>query len=100
MKGRHVSSERQIEANRLNAQRSTGPSTPEGKQRVASNALKHGLTAKQMVLPNENPEDYDEFRSAMWNDLNPHGATEEVLADKIVNDAWRLRRVPGFEVAL
>jgi hypothetical protein len=57
MKGRReelfVSSELQIEANKLNAQRSTGPRTPEGKQRVASNALKHGLTGKQIVSQRE-----------------------------------------------
>jgi hypothetical protein len=95
-----MSSERQNEANKLNAQRSTGPRTPEGKQRVASNALKHGLTGKQVVLPYENPDEFDEFRSALLKDLDPRGALEEILADKIVADAWRLRRVPGLEAAL
>ncbi len=65
-----MSSDLQIEANKLNAQRSTGPRTREGKQRVASNALKHGLTGKQIVLPDENPDDFDEFRSAFWNALD------------------------------
>jgi hypothetical protein len=51
-----MSSDRQIEANRQNAQRSTGLRNADGKARVASNALKHGLTGKQMVLSNENPE--------------------------------------------
>jgi hypothetical protein len=95
-----VSSERQIEANKINAQRSTGPRTPEGKQRVASNALKHGLTGKQIVLPNENSDEFDEFRNAIWNDLCPQGAFEEVLADKIVADAWRLKRVPVLQAAI
>jgi len=95
-----VSSQRQIEANRLNAQKSTGPRTPHGKQRVASNALKHGLTGKQVVMSNENPADFDEFRSALFSDLDPQGALEELLADKIVADAWRVRRVPVLEAAL
>ncbi len=95
-----MSSERQIEANRLNAQRSTGPRSPNGKARVASNALKHGLTGKQIVLPNENAEEFEAFRITLWTDLAPQGALEEELAGKIVADAWRLRRVPILEAAL
>ena len=92
-----MASDRQIEANRQNAQLSTGPRSPEGRQRVASNALKHGLTGKRIVLPNENPDEFDAFRGALWFNLDPQGALEEVLAEKIVADAWRLRRVPVLE---
>ena len=48
-----ISSDRQIKANKQNAQHSTGPRTENGKARVALNALKHGLTGKQIVLPHE-----------------------------------------------
>jgi hypothetical protein len=95
-----MSSERQIEANQLNAQRSTGPRSPDGKARVASNALKHGLTGKRVVLPNENAEEFEAFRIALWNDLDPQGALEESLAENIVANAWRLKRVPMLEGAL
>jgi hypothetical protein len=95
-----MTSQRQIEANRLNAERSTGPRTPDGKERVASNALKHGLTGKRVVLPNEDPEEFDAFRSALWVELGPQGALEEVLAEEIVADAWRLRRVPILEATV
>jgi hypothetical protein len=95
-----VSSSRQIEANKLNAQRSTGPLTAEGKGRVGSNALKHGLTGKQLVLPNENADDFDEFRRDLLNSLDPQGALEEFLANKIIADAWRLKRVPLLEAAI
>lgn len=44
-------SERQLEANRQNAQLSTGPKTVEGKNKVKWNALKHGLLAKSVVVP-------------------------------------------------
>lgn len=95
-----MSTERQTRANRANAQHSTGPRTTVGKQRVASNALKHGLTGKQIVLPNENPHEFDAFRCSLWRDLNPHSAMEEILAERITADAWRLRRVPTLEAAL
>ena len=95
-----MSSDRQIKANKQNAQHSTGPRTENGKARVASNALKHGLTGKQVVLPGEDPAEFDAFRSDLIADLAPQGALEEFLAEKIVADAWRLRRVPQLEAAL
>jgi len=94
-----VASECQIKANRLNAQRSTGPRTADGKARVALNALKHGLTGEQAVLPNENREDFDAFQNDLMSELNPHGALEGTLAERIVIDAWRLRRVVLLESA-
>ena len=95
-----MSTERQIESNRKNAQRSTGPRSAEGKARVASNALKHGLTARRVVMPDENFEEFDTFRLGVLGDLNPNGENEQDLADKIVRQLWRLRRVPALEAAL
>ena len=95
-----MSNDQQIEANRLNAQRSTGPRTPAGKTRVSSNALKHGLTGRDVVLPGENPDDFDSFRAGLLTSLDPQGELEAALAEKIVADFWRLRRVPIFEATL
>src|ERR1035437_480355 len=95
-----MSNDQQIAANRLNAQRSTGPRTPAGKTRVSSNALKHGLTGREVVLPNENPDDFDSFRAGLLTSLDPQGDLEGALAEKIVADFWRLRRVPIFEATL
>lgn len=50
-----------------------------------------------MVLPSENPDDYDSYRSDLLNSLNPKGELEAALAEKIVIDSWRLRRVPILE---
>ena len=95
-----MSSDRQIEANRQNAQRSTGPRTADGKARVGLNALKHGFTGRQVVLPNEDPEEFDTFRAGLLNALQPHDELERSLAERIIIDEWRLRRIPVLEAAL
>jgi hypothetical protein len=94
------SSDRQVAANRLNAKRSTGPRTLAGKAKVSVNAVKHGLTGRDVVLPGENAEDFDTFRSELLTCLDPQTALESSLAEKIVADAWRLRRAVTFEAAL
>ena len=95
-----MSSDKQIEANRLNAQRSPGPRTPAGKARVSLNALKHGLTGRDVVLPGENADDFDSFRAGLLASLDPQGELEGALAERIAADLWRLRRVPIFEATL
>ena len=72
----------------------------EGKRKVSQNALKHGLTAKQVVIFDEDPNDFDDFRDAIWKDLNPCGAREELLAEAIIVDAWRLKRIRRLEAAV
>src|SRR5260370_30377070 len=73
-------SEKQLEANRQNARKSTGPRSAEGKFRASRNAVKHGLTAESVVLPNEDPAEY-ESRLQEWlvhfpppNDRHPRPA--------------------------
>ena len=95
-----MSSDKQIAANRLNAQRSTGPRTPSGKAKVSPNALKHGLTARDVVLPGENPDDFESFRADLMASLDLEGTLENALGEMIVDYLWRLRRVPIFEATL
>jgi hypothetical protein len=95
-----MSSERQVKANRQNAQLSSGPRGIKGKARVAANALKHGLTAKRTVLPNEDPKEFEAFRSALHDDLDPQSPTEELLVQKFVADAWRIMRSLKLERAV
>ena len=91
-------SEAKLEANRVNAEKSTGPVTPEGKSNSSMNALKHGLRArKAILLPNETEEDYMVVRKAMLYDLDPRGMAECIIADIVIDSAWRLRRIPTFE---
>lgn len=89
-----------IEANRANSQNSTGPSTPEGKQRSASNSLRHGLTAKTPLLPAEDPQAYQDFCRAYIDDLQPAGALERQLAEKMADMEWRLKRCRHIEQSI
>ncbi|MBN2128115.1 MAG: hypothetical protein JW741_01410, partial [Sedimentisphaerales bacterium] len=84
--------EAQMAANRLNAQKSTGPRTAEGKAKVAQNAVKHGLLARDAVIRGEDPDEFALFRDEMLDELAPVGALESMLAGRIVGLAWRLRR--------
>jgi hypothetical protein len=95
-----MASEAQIAANRLNAQKSTGPRTAEGKARLARSALQHGLTAATLVLFDESEEDFDEFHSGVSLDLEPVGSIERALVERIAILSWRLRRASRTEAAL
>jgi hypothetical protein len=94
-------SERQQEANRRNAAKSHGPTTPEGRAAVRMNALKHGLTAAEIILPTvEEKIDFEQFRAAFEEECQPVGPIEQVLVEDLVAARWRMNRVrkmePGF----
>jgi hypothetical protein len=92
-----MASAAQIEANRLNAAASSGPTSPEGKARSSRNHFRFGLfSTHNCVLPEEARE-YSKLSKALWKDLNPVGAVEELLAVEIVRAAWRLHRCATAE---
>lgn len=95
-----MASEKQLIANRANALKSTGPRSLQGRQRVGQNALKHGLAAKDAVTKLESKKKFEEYRSSLVSQLCPIGAAEELLCEKIVTTAWRLRRVVRMESAI
>jgi len=89
---------RQLASNRANAMRSTGPRSPEGKAVVALNSVTHGLTATTIVHPAESREDFIQYRNEMLDDLAPQSRFELDIAERIIANSWRLRRVPGIEI--
>ena len=95
-----MASEAQIAANRLNAQKSTGPKTAAGKARVSQSALWHGLTAASLVVLDEDEADFDDFHNWLTRDLEPRGTFECSLVERIAVLSWRLRRVAKAEAAL
>jgi hypothetical protein len=92
-----MATQAQINANRLNAQKSTGPRTAEGKRAVSQNAVKHGLFARDAVIKCEDPAEYELHREALLDDLRPVGAIESMLAERIVSLSWRLQRVERMQ---
>jgi hypothetical protein len=68
-----MASIKQIEANRSNALNGKGPRTAEGKARSSRNALTHGLTAKEIVIPGEDVAAYRSFEQQLIHDLQPNG---------------------------
>ena len=96
----NVISNKKLEANRRNALRSTGPMSLEGKKQVSRNALKHGLTAEKFVVIGENIKELERFRDRMIEALKPVGIEQEVIAEKIIEIAIRLKRIKNIEAGM
>ena len=94
-----MASERQNEANRQNAQKSTGPSTPEGRAAVSLNGLKYGLYAQTLILPGEDPAEFDALLDRFHAEYQPSTPTEEAFVSQIVMATWRRARIQRMEVA-
>lgn len=85
--------DKQVEANRLRAANSTGPRTPEGKARSSMNALKHGMFAETLLLPNENNRLLDEISRQFYEDFPPANMDERMCLEQMIFAQWRLLRV-------
>jgi hypothetical protein len=95
-----MTSVRQIEANRRNACKSTGPTTEEGKQRSRRNAVRHGLTAETVIGAMEDAEDYRAFEAAITADYYAQSAVERDLILRLASLLWRLHRATRIEIGL
>ena len=93
-------SQAKLEANRRNAENSTGPTTPEGKQRSRGNALRHGLTAETVIGVLESAEDYAAFETAIMAEYDPQSVIESELVARLASLLWRLRRATAIETGL
>jgi hypothetical protein len=95
-----MTSFRQIEANRRNARKSTGPTTEQGKQRSRRNAVRHGLTAETVIGALEDAEDYRTFEATVAADYDAQSAVERELVLRLASLLWRLRRATTMETGL
>src|SRR5271167_4890643 len=92
-----MATEKQTAANRLNAQKSTGPRTPEGRAAVRLNGVTHGLTAKTLVLKGESESDFKAIFESLEAERQPTTPTEETLVAQLAMATWRLRRAYNME---
>src|SRR5215470_20125797 len=95
-----MTTEKQILANRQNAERSTGPRTESGKRRSRRNAVRHGLKAETIIDSLEDAADYSAFERAIKSDYSPQTAIEGQLVSRLASLLWRLRRAVIVESGL
>ena len=93
-----MTSQKQIEANRTNAQRSTGPRTNQGKERSKMKAVKHALTAEQSVLIEcEDAEEFEAHCADILAEYGPGSAFRRSLLSQLAMTTWRLQRLERME---
>jgi hypothetical protein len=90
----------QITANQANAHLSTGPVTPEGKARVSQNALRHGLTARHLVIREDDRPEFESLHHSLLEELAPQGAIETATFHELLHAAWNLQRFRRIETEL
>ena len=90
----------QQQANRVNAQLSTGPRTPEGKALVSQNAHTHGLLSQEVLLPDEDGAALEALSTRLHTHFAPASVLEALVVDRVIVQTWRLRRAVAVETSL
>jgi hypothetical protein len=95
-----MSSQARVDANRQNAQSSTGPRSDTGKQKSALNSVRHGFTGQTIVLPADQVEAYQNFTEGFLKELAPVGVHETALVHSIMSSRWRMHQISAMESAM
>jgi hypothetical protein len=95
-----MSTQEQINANRTNAQFSSGPKTAEGKATSSQNAVTHGIFAKNDVISGEDLARYELHRQDIYDEFVPLTPTEAVLTQRIASLTWRLMRADRLQTTV
>jgi len=95
-----MATQSQIDANRRNAQKSTGPKTPEGKAKSRRNALRHGLTAKACMLADEDPNDLLDMIAEIGEKFDPQDTDEDFLVQRMAEARIRYNRIMPLEASI
>jgi len=94
-----MTTEKQMLANRKNAQNSTGPRSAQGKDKVSCNRITHSILSNKLLLDDENPYEYQSLLYDLQTHLKPTGTLELSLVEKIAVILWRQRRLVSAEAA-
>ena len=92
-----MASLKQIEANRLNSQKSTGPRSVEGKAAASQNSLKSGIYAKSQIIFSETAENLESLRDEYFHQYRPWTPAQRALVDILIDCEWLLRRFRAVE---
>ena len=92
-----MASQAQIEANRLNSQKSTGPRTAEGKRASSQNALKSGLDAESQFVLGESREEFAGLQAEYYDRFSPAAPEQRFQVDNLIRNEWLLRRYHRVE---
>ena len=92
-----MASPAQIAANRANSQKSTGPRSVEGKSVSRFNALKHGMDAASIVIPGEDPAEYEALAAHYLDEYHPQSPSESFHVDAMLRADWQKRRLQAVE---
>ncbi len=88
------------EANKVNAQKSTGAKTEAGKQTVSQNAFKFGFFSSKALLPGESWEQFESFGQDLLYQLCPRNRLETHVVEQYIAIAWRVKRLPEIEAGV
>ncbi len=89
-----------IAANRRNAQRSTGPTTEQGRRASSRNAVTHGFYCSGVVVQGEDETAYQSLAAALQQDVSPQTTIDALAVEQLAGAAWRLRRFRRMEAKL
>jgi len=92
-----MATDAQINANRENAKKSTGPKTPEGKARAAQNALKYGFYSKEFIVREEDLEDFEQMRECLHNEVRSVSPVASEFFMQMLHASWNLHRLRQIE---
>lgn len=92
-------SEQKLAANRLNAQKSTGPRSPEGKRNSARNSSRHAILAQSILIDEESADRFTRHLNSFFADFRPSNNTERHLVEIMAINNWRMRRLWNIESA-
>src|SRR6478672_9792642 len=95
-----MASPAQFNANGMNAQKSHGPTSVEGKAVTRFNAMKHGLDAASLVIPGEDPAELARLAADFHREYAPEGAIETELVEIIIRSTWFQHRYARLEAQL
>src|SRR5271157_3237768 len=95
-----MSTQKQLASNRLNAEKSTGPRSGEGKARSSMNALKTGIDAKSQLIRGETQTALSELTAEYYNQFRPATPVERMLVDTLIDCEWLLRRFRAVDTQL